>query len=87
MKSFFGKITFLVIGIVAFFGINLKDVKAFQHHSNISEISSTTPLFLQHANDISPDRSVSNWHESHYSHSSHESHESHASHSSHFSGR
>jgi hypothetical protein len=80
MKSFFGKIAFLVIGIVAFFGINLKDVKAFQHHSNISEISSTTPLFLQHANDISPDGSVVNQHESHWSHSSHDSHRSHYSH-------
>jgi hypothetical protein len=84
MKNFFGKIAFLVIGVVAFFGINIKDVKAFQHYSNISEISSTTPLFLQHANDISPDRSVSNWHESH---SSHSSHESHSSHYSHYSGR
>jgi hypothetical protein len=87
MKSFFGKIVLLAFGIVAFFGINLKDVKAFQHYSNISEISSTTPLFLQHANDISPDRSVLNWHSSHYSHGSHGSHESHSSHYSHYSGR
>ena len=80
MKSFFGKIALLVFGLIAFLGINIKDVKAFQHYSDISKISSTTPLFLQHANDISPDRSVSNGHESHYSHSSHESHSSHVSH-------
>ena len=84
MKSFFVKVVLLAFGIVAFFGINLKDVNAFQHYSNISEISSTTPLFLQHANDISPARSVVNQHNSHWSHSSHDSH---ASHASHFSGR
>jgi hypothetical protein len=81
MKSLIKKVTLLAAGIIAFWGINLKDSKAFQS-AKITQISSNTPLFLQHANDIFQDHSVMNWH---YSHSSHGSHYSHGSHTSHYS--
>jgi hypothetical protein len=63
---------------------SVKPVFAKQTNT-ISTIQSSTPLFLQHANDVLNQGDNATQLAWHSSHASHDSHVSHASHASHFS--
>jgi len=81
MKCLYSKVTGIIIGAVAFFGISVSNVPA-----SVPDISDKSALYLEHGKSIDSSMGTLSWHGSHVSHGSHGSHGSHVSHASHSSG-
>ncbi len=74
MKGLSSKLTGIIAGLVALFGISAANVAAA-----VPDIGAKSPLYLEHGKSIGSSMDIISQHVSHSSHESHHSHYSHRS--------